>query len=561
VVAREQLCQACGSRTATTHGMLCDVCQQMTTLGTSSRDTMMQLRAPQKLTLLTLPLDIMVKILEFGSDRRLCALAQTCLKLRIVAANNENWYNLCLNNCCSRCARCFKWSHSVSPIDTDATGRQVPPLFGFYKNYYKEKFERCINMSDQPQAMRRTMHRRCIFCSGARRDPGVPPPRLPNEPAHGEPLACPTTSAPPARPRRRWACARTTARALPDRHVPRARQRAPDALRPRGRRGGARLDSGRRLGRHHGHDDAAADDWHATDVVCDAAGLWHGFGTAAGPSTMGMPHARQSMQPQPGVRNGGAPQQQPAAATATSSSSRCKRPHAVAAGAGAVQSSARRGSAPRRPTARLDRRRYAGAAAAATLAAPAAGGATAPRVTGAALYGGNNGAQRHLRRSGTAPAAAACAGARCRATRSYATSRQGRRQLLHAARSSTRAPLTAPPPAGGLDYVHSAAAAAAATAAAAAAAAIARAYDPLCGAGSTTQSAAASATADCVATSATSRMQQRAAAAATMVTSLLHADRRRCAKWASRRQTTSALQALTTAHGNVDAAVGILLSQ
>jgi hypothetical protein len=191
VVVREQLCQACGSRTATTHSMLCDVCQQMTTLGTSSRDTMMQLRAQQKLTLLTLPLDIMVKILEFGSDRRLCALSQTCLKLRIVAANNESWYNLCLNNCCSRCARCFKWSHSVSPIDADATGRQVPPLFGFYKNYYKEKFERCINMSDQPQAVRRTMHRRCIFCSGARRDPGVPPPRLPNEPAAGEPLAHP----------------------------------------------------------------------------------------------------------------------------------------------------------------------------------------------------------------------------------------------------------------------------------------------------------------------------------------------------------------------------------
>lgn len=191
VVVREQLCQACGSRPATTHSMLCDVCQQMTTLGTSSRDTMMQLRAQQKLTLLTLPLDIMVKILEFGSDRRLCALSQTCLKLRIVAANNESWYNLCLNNCCSRCARCFKWSHSVSPIDADATGRQVPPLFGFYKNYYKEKFERCINMSDQPQAVRRTMHRRCIFCSGARRDPGVPPPRLPNEPAAGEPLAHP----------------------------------------------------------------------------------------------------------------------------------------------------------------------------------------------------------------------------------------------------------------------------------------------------------------------------------------------------------------------------------
>jgi hypothetical protein len=41
------------------------------------------------------------------------------------------------------------------------------------------------------QVVRRTMHRRCIFCSGARRDPGVPPPRLPNEPAVGEPLAHP----------------------------------------------------------------------------------------------------------------------------------------------------------------------------------------------------------------------------------------------------------------------------------------------------------------------------------------------------------------------------------
>ena len=386
-VAREQLCQACGSRTATTHGMLCDVCQQMTTLGTSSRDTMMQLRAPQKLTLLTLPLNIMVKILEFGSDRRLCAMAQTCLKLRIVAANNENWYNLCLNNCCSRCARCFKWSHSVSPVDTDAAGRQVPPLFGFYKNYYKEKFERCIIMSDQPQAMRRTMHRRCIFCSGARRDPGVPPPRLPNEPAHGEPLAVPDYE--------RAAGQAATPMGLRENNSAHLFQtgtfRAPDNARPTPydlEDAEAALDS-IPVGASAGTMATMMPQQMHTQQMTFAT-QQNAFGTlggGGGPVAMGtgplqsLSASTQQMaapapqlqfhqphfQSQPALHTQQQQQQQPAP----------------------LQSSFSQGSAPRRPTTG-SMAPVAGAAAAAV--APAAAGA-APRVTGAALYGGNSGAQ------------------------------------------------------------------------------------------------------------------------------------------------------------------------
>jgi len=145
-------------------------------------------------TLLSLPWEVLANILSHASDRRLCAIGQTCLKMRIIASNNINWYTLCLNNCCSRCCRCFKWSHTVHPSDTVAGVIQNDDAdlpFGYYKQMYKQKFERCIALSDQPQAVRRTMHRRCIFCSGARRDPGVPPPRLPNEPAAGQPLAHP----------------------------------------------------------------------------------------------------------------------------------------------------------------------------------------------------------------------------------------------------------------------------------------------------------------------------------------------------------------------------------
>jgi hypothetical protein len=372
VAVREQMCQACGSRPATTHSMLCDVCQQMTTLGTSSRDTMMQLRAQQKLTLLTLPLDIMVKILEFGSDRRLCALSQTCLKLRIVAANNENWYNLCLNNCCSRCARCFKWSHSVSPIDADATGRQVPPLFGFYKNYYKEKFERCINMSDQPQAVRRTMHRRCIFCSGARRDPGVPPPRLPNEPAAGEPLAHPNYE--------RAAGQAATPMGLRDNNGAAQFQttafRAPDNARP------------------------TPYDLEDAEAALDSIPVGASAGTMATMMPQQMTGTQQmsfaTQQVSYGTGMGGGPvtmgtMQVPQQAYASQSQPQLQA-HASAAAAGAVvmsSSSAAPQAAPRRPT--------AGSTGGSGIqivnsgtGAPNGGGAP-PRVTGAALYGNNSG--------------------------------------------------------------------------------------------------------------------------------------------------------------------------
>jgi hypothetical protein len=400
-VTREQLCQACGSRTATTSGMLCDVCQQMTSLGTSSRDTMMQLRAPQKLTLLTLPLSILVKILEFGSDRRLCALAQVSLKLRIVAANNENWYNLCLTNCCSRCARCFKWSHSVSPIDTDATGRQVPPLFGFYKNYYKEKFERCIMMSDQPQAMRRTMHRRCIFCSGARRDPGVPPPRMPNEPAHGEPLAVPDYE--------RAAGQASSPMGLRENSSAHLFQtgtfRAPDNARPTAydlEDAEAALDSipvgasaGTMATMMPQHGQGTQQMSFATQSGFAGDGHGHGGGAV----TMGTATLSSSqMQPQPGYATA-APagyqqqhqqqhhhqqqqqqQQQPLqAAPAPQQAATPFQPQGqMLFGAGA---------APRRAAQPAAGMQPGGAA----LAAPAVAGATVPRVSGAALYGGGGG--------------------------------------------------------------------------------------------------------------------------------------------------------------------------
>lgn len=55
--------------------------------------------------------------------------------MRVVASNNQTWYNLCLNNCCSRCCRCFKWSHTVSPSDTVGAAAGLPPEppCGYYK--------------------------------------------------------------------------------------------------------------------------------------------------------------------------------------------------------------------------------------------------------------------------------------------------------------------------------------------------------------------------------------------------------------------------------------------
>lgn len=42
-------------------------------------------------TLLSLPWEVLAKILSHASDRRLCAIGQTCLKMRIIASNNINW--------------------------------------------------------------------------------------------------------------------------------------------------------------------------------------------------------------------------------------------------------------------------------------------------------------------------------------------------------------------------------------------------------------------------------------------------------------------------------------
>jgi hypothetical protein len=143
--------------------------------------------------LIRLPLPLILRVLSFLEPRELALVQATCKTMSPVACDNTLWYALAEAHACAKCCRSFRWAHTLNIDACDPQAMPVAPE-NFYKVFYKEKYARGINMSDQPLSMGRTMHKRCIFCSGRRREadhpeiPGVGQeplePGLPETPAY-----------------------------------------------------------------------------------------------------------------------------------------------------------------------------------------------------------------------------------------------------------------------------------------------------------------------------------------------------------------------------------------